>query len=204
MAVIETVLVIPILLAMLRGGKKRRKRRSVTSGPASDLGVSGEAPGAASAAGWPEVVPGEIPGTIHAGGTGDPEERYLPESHRLTLDSSCSKMAVRLRPWDYDKWITMRYWDLRNAGWTDPLEIAVDILSMDSPHCEWPPREDSSDIAKYIWAWLSPGIEFYYRAEIGGNLKDYKWEPMPGVIPVVMWANPERDFSGGEIKSADY
>ena len=208
MAVVETALIIPILLAMLRGGKKRRKRRSATTGLTGGTGAAGGMP-PGNLTGLPtgpggDITPGEIEGTFHTGGTGDPTERYLPESHRLILNENCEKMAVRLRVWDYDKWITGRYWELRKAGWTNPVEMSVDILSMDSPHCEWPPRADSSDAAKYIWDWLFPGIEFYYKAEVDGTLKDYKFGPMPGVIPLVVWANPERDFSGGEIKRADY
>jgi hypothetical protein len=200
MAIIEAALAIPILLAMLRGGKKKRKRRSAATSRVGQLGHTSGLPTTPSG----EVVPGEIEGTFHVGGTGDPNERYLPESYRLILDEDCKKMAVRIRIFYYDRWITSRYWELRKAGWTDPVEMAVDILSMDSPHCAWPPRADSSDVAKSIWDWLFPGIEFYYKAEIDGTLKDYKFGPMPGVIPLVVWANPEREFSGAEEKNADY
>lgn len=196
MAVIETVLAIPVLLALLQGRKKKqRKGRSSTSvGPILGGGTN-TTPGTPGSTGH-SFVSGELEGTIQIGGTGDPSERYLPESYRMILDPSCEKMAVRLRKWDYDKWITNRYWELRHAGWTDPVEMTADILSMDSPQCEWPPRADSSDLVKAIWDWLFPGVEFYYQAEIGGTLKDYKWGPMPSVIPLVVWANPEREFSG--------
>lgn len=201
MAAIETALVLPILFAVLGRRKKKRKSQSKKSmfetPEASEFSHFTPAQ-YADEAGVPAneqgLVPGEIPGTVQIGGTGDARERYLPESHRLILAENCETMAVRVRIWDYDKWITSRYWQLRDAGWEDPVAMTADILNMDSPHCLWPPNENSSDLAKTIWAWLYPGVKFYYQAEIHGTLGEYKWEPMPSVIPVVVWANPEREF----------
>ena len=191
-AIIEAAIAIPILLALFRGKKKGSKRGSSKSASSSD---SNSASGSGSASGSDfqlpgdsALVPGENEGTWHVGGTGDPQERFLPESHRLILDSSCAKMAVRIRIWDYDKWITGRYWELRHAGWEDPEAMTVDILEMDSPHCQWPPGPGSSELQQHIWNWLYPGVRFFYEAEISGTLKDYKWEPMPSIVPLVVWA----------------
>lgn len=178
MAIIEAAIVIPFLLALFRGKKKGSKRGSSKSDSDSDFHLPGGG----------DLVPGENEGTWHVGGTGDPQERFLPESHRLILDNSCGKMAVRIRIWDYDKWITGRYWELRHAGWEDPEAMTVDILEMDSPHCQWPPGPGSSELQRQLWNWLYPGVRFFYEAEISGTLNDYKWEPMPSIIPLVVWA----------------
>ena len=102
-------------------------------------------------------------------GEGEP----LPESDRMLFDDGCNELIVRVQSANYDARITEAYWQLRSQGFEDPFPIAVEILRMDAPQCDWPPVNESSLRSKRIWEMIYPAVENYREMELAGTLGDY-------------------------------
>lgn len=102
-----------------------------------------------------------------------PDGGPRPESDRMKFDDGCNDLVVRVNSAEYDLRITDMYWQMRSQGIDDPETIAVGVLEMDAPQCEWPPGPDASLRSKSIWELIYPAVENYWNNEHAGTLDQY-------------------------------
>ncbi len=102
-----------------------------------------------------------------------PPDEPRPESDRMLFDDGCNDLIVRVKAADYDLRITEAYWQMRGQGDDDPEQLAIGILQMDAPQCQWPPGPDSSMRSKSIWELVYPAVENYWGLEKAGTLDMY-------------------------------
>ena len=103
--------------------------------------------------------------TISSGIPGSGLDSNLPPGdHRILLNETCDGFAHRTDPVQHNNYITNRYLQMVSEGATDPREMAIQMLSEQSPHCPWGDESQWTPFMREIVNQLHNGVkEFHSR-----------------------------------------
>lgn len=99
-------------------------------------------------------------GPVISGGSPDYGlESNLPEGdHRILLNESCKGFAHRTDVVKHNNYITNRYLQMVSEGATDLRDMAIQMLSEQSPHCPWDDESQWTPLMKLLVEQLHSGI----------------------------------------------
>lgn len=128
-----------------------------------------------------------------AAGLSSQREDGLPLSDRMLLTPNCDGPAAKAVKWRYDIRLTNHFWALWEDGMRDAVLITMELLSYDSPHCEWPPDVNAPEWADIIWDGTFAAVAHYIARIEDGTLSEMGYDahdPHEGmhVKPLVVWA----------------